>query len=339
MTFNKRRLILTLAVGAAIIWMAAAGAGFLYEEVGRRRDREDLPQVGRSIDIGGRTLNISCSGEGRPAVILESAGGPGYVWTAIQKQIAEFSTACWYDRAGEGWSDPGPYPRTGVNIAGDLHELLLRSELPPPYVLVGYSFGGLIVRIYNGAHPNEVAGMVLVDSAYEDEPQRAPKFYLASSAPRYLWHPLHGLAQMSARFGLLRLTQPTSAHSNQSRLTVQQTVQALRRQPKAMATEITTGIVVPESYQQARAAARVGNIPLVVLTAGKPQPWHDAEMDRQAAAYQQIWIREMQAKLVNLSTRGRQIVLEKSDHGILTEAPEAVVAAVKEVVREANSEK
>src|SRR6266481_3807571 len=106
--------------------------------------------LGRSVDIGGRSLNIFCTGAGTPPVILESAGGPGYFWTDIQPQIAKFTTACWYDRAGEGWSDPGPFPRTSASIAADLHELLKRAGVPPPYLLVGASVGGLNSRVYHG---------------------------------------------------------------------------------------------------------------------------------------------------------------------------------------------
>ena len=108
-----------------------------------------------------------------------------------------------YDRAGEGWSDPGPFPRTSAAIANDLHEFLKRTGVAPPYVLAGASFGGLNSRVYHGLFPHDVAGMVLSDSAHEDEPRRAPKFYLARTAPRYLWYPLHVALQTAARLGLL----------------------------------------------------------------------------------------------------------------------------------------
>jgi pimeloyl-ACP methyl ester carboxylesterase len=186
-------------------------AGVVYEQLGERRDKKLFsPQIGRSVDIGGRTLNIHCAGEGSPTVILEAPGnGPGYVWAPIQAEIAKFTQVCWYDRAGEGWSDPGPFPQTSAAIAKDLHELLPRAGVPTPCVLVGFSSGGLNVRVYNGLYPNEVAGMVLVDSAHEDEPKRAPKFYLGHNPPRYLWYPLHLKFQTTRHIGLLRLIQPS----------------------------------------------------------------------------------------------------------------------------------
>jgi len=318
------------ALVLAVIAIVALAAGRIYEVRGEKRDRELLPQIGRSIDIGGRSLNIFCAGEGVPPLIFESAGGPGYFWTHIQPEIAKLTTACWYDRAGEGWSDPGPYPRTSVAIATDLHTLLQRAQIPGPYVLVGWSFGGLNVRAYNGLYPQDVAGMVLVDSAHEDEPVRAPKFFLARTAPRYLRYPAYLLLKFFEWFGIVRIAQPRPPQRVSSR---QQMVRALRLQPKSIVNDISTGLQVPESYRQAHELGRKTNVPLIVLTAGKPQPWGDPQMARQAAAYQQVWVHEIQPQLVQLSSRGQQIIVENSDHGIPDNAPDVVISAVQEIVR------
>jgi len=114
-------------------------AGFTYEQVGRARDASQLPtRVGQAVDIGGRTLNIYCSGQGTPTVILETGGNsPGYSLLVQQSKIAAFTRACWYDRAGVGWSDPPWSPRTSASIASDLHEALQRAGVLPPYVMAG----------------------------------------------------------------------------------------------------------------------------------------------------------------------------------------------------------
>jgi pimeloyl-ACP methyl ester carboxylesterase len=155
----KRALRRILKV-AGVTLLTAVTAGIIYEEVGRRRDRKRLPQIGQSVDIGGRSMNIYCSGEGSPVVIFDPPGAevPGYHWSHIQPEVAKFTRACWYDRAGTGWSDPGPYPRTSEEMAKDLHELLKRAGVPAPYVLVGASSGGLNARVYNGRFTKEVAG-------------------------------------------------------------------------------------------------------------------------------------------------------------------------------------
>ena len=329
--------IILKSTGTALVGVIVAG--IIYEQVGRWQDRKRLPQIGRSVDIGGRTLNIYCSGEGGPPVILESPGaGPGYGWAHLQPEVAKFTETCWYDRAGVGWSDPGPFPRTSAAIAKDLHELLQRGGIAAPYVLVGSSFGGLNVRVYNGLYPNEVAGMVLVDSAHEDEPKLAPKFALGHTAPRYLWYPLHLMFQTAANIGLLRVTQPSQTNGqNPSEQSSDQIVAALCRQPKSVANDASTGVVMPESLAQARAAAGLGDRPLIVLTAGKAPSFGDPEMDRQAAAYQQVWIHQMQAQLAQLSTRGRQIVVKGSDHGNIEQ--DVVISAIREVVSEIREER
>jgi pimeloyl-ACP methyl ester carboxylesterase len=313
--------------------LVAATAGSLCERIEEHRDRQRLPQVGRSVDIGGRTLNIFCSGEGSPAVILDSgAGEPGYAWSRIQPEIATLTRACWFDRAGYGWSDPGPFPRTSAAMSRDLHELLHRAGIPAPYVLVGHSLGGLNARVYAGMYPADVAGVVLVDAAHEDEPRRAPRFMLGRTAPRFLWHPIWIAAQTARVVGLLRLVTPrVTLPADPRQRTRDQVVRALRQQPKTLATVADAS--APESYAQAEAAGGLGDRPLVVLTRGKvSMPPSPTETDRQYAAYEQVWMHEIQPKLARLSTRGRQVIVERSGHRIPDEAPEEVVAAVREVV-------
>jgi len=322
--------------GVALFIAAALAYGIIYEHLGRKQDQRRLPQIGRSVDIGGRSLNILCSGTDEPAVIFESASGIGLEWQPVQTEVAKFTEACWYDRAGMGWSDPGPFPRDSATIARDLHELLNRAGVRPPYVLAGFPFGGLPLREYVGLYSDEVAGMVLVDSAQEGEPLRAPKFYLGHTAPRILWRPLDLGLRTAASLGLVRLTKSSPPRSKNLReMSRAEIIAALRQQSKSFVASTSTGIVEPESYAQAASARDLGNRPLIVLTAGQVPDFHDPELNRQAAAYQQVWIHEMQAKLARLSTRGRQIVVENSGHDIASQAPHVVIAAIHDVVTQA----
>src|SRR5579872_6552809 len=141
----------TLLIVSAVVIVIALVSGLSYEQAHRFEDRERFPQIGRSVDIGGRSLNLYCSGQGQPTVIFQSGSSwpfsnprqmwedgalrPGYSWVAIQRETAKFTRACWYDRAGSGWSDLGPYPRTSEAQARDLHALLQAARVPPPYVL------------------------------------------------------------------------------------------------------------------------------------------------------------------------------------------------------------
>ena len=332
----SRRIRIVLKLLALLIATALV-AGIVYEQLGRRRDRARFPQIGRSVDIGGRTLNIFCSGAGAPPVIFESGGpGPGLEWAAFQPEVAKFTQACWYDRAGEGWSDSGPFPRTSVEIAGDLHQLLKRAGVLAPYVFAGASFGGLNSRVYGGLYPKEVAGMVLIDSAHEDELRRAPKFYLGRTAPRFLWHPLQLAFEGAAFAGLVRLTQsPAAQGKDPAQMTREEIIVALRQQPKSFVGNVSAGIVLPESFAEASSVTRLGDFPLVVLTAGEPLDFGDAELNKEAAAYQQVWIHEIQPKLVALSTHGRQIVVPNANHGSIPQ--ELIVSSIREVVMEART--
>ncbi len=327
-----RRTTSIVLKSLALLIATALVAGIVYEQLGRRRDRARFPQIGRSVDIGGRTLNIFCSGTGAPPVIFESGGpGPGLEWEAFQPEVAKFTQACWYDRAGEGWSDFGPFPRTSVAISRDLHALLKNAGVPPPYVFAGASFGGLNSRVYGGLYPNEVAGMVLIDSAHEDELTRAPKFFLGHTAPRYLWHPLELAFEAAGFVGLLRLTQssPTPG-KDPAQMTQDEIIKALRQRPKSIVGNTSAGIVLPESYAEASYVTKIGDFPLIVLTASQSFDFGDAELNREAATYQRVWIHEIQPKLVGLSTHGRQIVVPNANHGSIPQ--ELIISSIHEVV-------
>ena len=124
---------------------------------------------GEMVDIGGFRLHALVCGQGTPAVILEPAlGGFALQYAPIQSAVSAFTRVLAYDRAGQGWSDISPSPRTPANLASELKALLGRLDIQPPFILAGHSFGGLLVRIYAGLHPDEVAGVVLIDASHED---------------------------------------------------------------------------------------------------------------------------------------------------------------------------
>jgi pimeloyl-ACP methyl ester carboxylesterase len=125
------------------------------------------------LDVGGRRLYLRCAGDGGPIVIMEAGlASPSTDWDKVTPGISRLARVCVYDRAGVGKSDPAPRPRDGRQVVDDLHSLLAKSSERPPYVLVGHSFGGLFAVMYAGSYPEEVAGMVLVDSSHEDQTRR-----------------------------------------------------------------------------------------------------------------------------------------------------------------------
>jgi pimeloyl-ACP methyl ester carboxylesterase len=305
-------------------------SGFIYEQIGRAQDARSLgPRMGRAVDIGGRSLNIYCSGLGSPTVIFESNFGmPGYSWLPIQRQIANFTRACWYDRAGYGWSDPGPFPNHSDSIARDLHRLLLNAHVPPPYVLVAHALGSFDVRVFRGYYPTEVAGMVLVDPTSEDLTIHI------HNHNEFFRRPVLLLRKMMGTFGFIRLTRP-HAGSPIGGFTQQQwqTLTILRWQTKEL---VANGKEPPMWIcgEQARAAGAFGSIPVIVLSAGIQDQEEDPKLDHNHALKL-----ELQRKIAELSVRGVQRIVGDSGHWIPFEAPRAVIEATEQVVTEVRSER
>jgi pimeloyl-ACP methyl ester carboxylesterase len=336
---SLRSRVQRFAKRAAVVMAIAVCAGVVYEQVGEWQERRRFPQIGTSVDIGGRSLNIFCSGEGSPPVIFETgAGGIGYSWTVVQQAVAKVTRACWYDRAGYAWSDPGPYPRDSIAVARDLHQLLHNARVPAPYVLVGHSIGGFHVRVFHHLYPDETAAVVLADSSYEHEIYPDDDTHGGQSLPEAMNRFNAMLAQGLYRVGFLRLLAPWAKPAEK---------------PRGLAYEQWVGIhayearVFAEAAKELRAhdtpeviaSGNLGDIPLLVLTAGLPaSPGTSPLETRRALRRQQIWI-GFQAELAKLSSRGRQVVVEDARHGMYLDDPEAVSGGVKQIVEEVRAQR
>lgn len=313
---------------AVLLLAFLAVTGAVFEQVERKRDRVRFPQVGRSVDIGGRSLNLFCSGEGSPAAIFESdALTPGYSWTFIQRQVAGFTHACWYDRAGYGWSDSAPAPHTSRESARDLHSLLHAAGVPPPYILVGAGFGAFNVRVFRALYRDEVAGMVLSNAAHEDELVRFPEEQgNAGKVPLHLGFPPDLLLRAVSSVGLMRLT----VHGNGRNFTAQgftpaeqATLTGLQSQPKVRAAFLAEQ-GFSSGPDEVRAAGNLDGLPLIVLASDTP-PENARQISRNEAK------RQMQQQLAKLSTRGRLVLVKDNEGAIQFEVPGAIVQAVRDV--------
>src|SRR3954451_15791966 len=166
-----RRVLRGIGKGlAALVGLIAilALAGASYEAIAATGDARHYPPAGQLVDVGGFRLHIDCVGTGSPTVVLDAGlGGSSLDWSLVQSELGRSTRVCAYDRAGMGWSDPGPQPRTPGQIARELHTLLTNAGIAGPYVLVGHSLAGKNVRLFALQHPDQVAGMVLVDARSE----------------------------------------------------------------------------------------------------------------------------------------------------------------------------
>jgi pimeloyl-ACP methyl ester carboxylesterase len=295
---------------------------------------------GDLVDIGGRRLHLQTAGQGGPTVVLEAAIWDFHLtWTLVAPSVAEFARVVTYDRAGLGWSDPAPGPRTAEAMLADLRALLRAANVPPPYVLVGQSFSGLLARLYAYRYPDEVAGLVLVDSAHEDQYQRFPEPIRAAFEPLRAAQ-LHGLRQLR---DLVAAQGPSGApplHAIPARLDPA-TAEMYRVMAVANATRLDAMIAELESLEtsqeQVRAAraAGLGELPLAVISHGQPQPVPGMPNDVNLA-YEAAW-QTMQAELAALSPNGRRTVARDSGHMIHHDQPELVAAAIRGVVAQART--
>ena len=199
----------------AMLALASIGGG--YETVREAADAKAYPMPGQLIDVGGHRLHLNCTGSGSPTVVLEPGGGAmSSTLGWIAPAVARDTRVCVYDRAGRGWSEPADTPQDGAQIATDLHTLLQRGHVPGPYVLAGHSFGGLYVLTFAARYPDEVAGMVLVDSTAPASAATPAARRPATRAPTTSWAVSPHWSRASARLGLGRLfgqlaTQPAAA--------------------------------------------------------------------------------------------------------------------------------
>lgn len=306
------RLVTRWTAAAVTLVLIAAAT---YEHAGAWRDGQVLRQVGRSVDIGGRTLNIHCAGQGSPTVVFVSGRiAPGYVWTPTQRGVAAFTRACWYDRADLGWSDSGPDPAWGDRAAQDLHLLVQHAGLDRPLVLVGHSFGGYIIRLYQHAFPGEVSGMVFVDAAMEDAGRiRGMPHRERPSMPRSM---IRALSVVFGRLGMMRMLATAPGPPLEGWSAEEWDILArLRRHRKLALADAQVGPEIATA-DLVRAARGLENMPLIVLTQGRGLGgWTD-----------------LQRQLAGRSRRGRHVLVPDSGHGMPMEAPGAIVDAVREIV-------
>ncbi|MCB1109450.1 MAG: alpha/beta hydrolase, partial [Chlamydiia bacterium] len=144
--------------------------GLVYQWIGTKVDQRRYPPLGEMVDIGGYALHLNCQGKQAPTVILDAGMGLNSLdWSLVQPKIAEFARVCSFDRAGYGWSDASPLVRTSQSIVEELHQALIRADIPPPYILVGHSFGGANMQLFASYYPEKVFGIVLVDSSSEGQ--------------------------------------------------------------------------------------------------------------------------------------------------------------------------
>lgn len=328
-------LLILLAACAIVI-----AAGLIYQFLGLRRDARLYPPPGRLVRAGAQRLHVFEMGEGRPAVVLESGISATCVnWRRVQIAISRFTRVLSYDRAGLGWSDPARTPRTAPQIVEELHAMLHEAAIPAPYVLVGHSFGGLVVRLYAARYSAEVAALVLVD------PLRPHEWYPITAEQKRM---LTGGAVLShwgallARFGVVRFTLSRLASGSRSLpraigratssgaglATMERIIGEVRKMPQELWPAIMSHWCHPKSF--ASMGHHLALLPQSVDCIIGGEPLHGIPVTMIVGAESKTkWQPEELPRMADDLT---VITAEHSGHWVQLDEPDLVVDAVRDLV-------
>ncbi len=294
---------------------------------------EAQAQNGRMVDVGGHRLHIHCLGQGTPTVVIDGGAGTWSIhYSRIQSALVATAKVCTYDRAGLGASDAGPRPRTSNQMAEELHQLLHEAGITPPVVLVGHSLGGYNVRIYQAKYPEEVAALVLLEGAHEEQWERLPQEVrqLVAASPPYI----RARAEQ-ARQNQLKLPDVQADVS-----TVLPPEVRLEHQGAWLTAKPYDGLAdeveaVFESAGQVPKMRSLGDLPLIVLSARNSYAAFEGTGIPTADA-NRVWL-ELQNELASLSRRSTHLFSER-DHNLHVSDPEAAVAAIRRAVDEVRAQ-
>jgi len=294
--------------------------GALYQLATTRKLERENPAPGQLIDIGGHRLHLHRQGSGSPTVIIDAGlSGASYDWEPVAARIAAFTTVCTYDRAGYGWSDPGPRPRTSQRAMAELHALLQAAKINPPYILVAHSWAGLNARLYASQYADELVALVLVDALNTDLLPADPHLFKPSA--------LFGFLDATAWCGSTWLAMPNfvlEPSDDPRALKLRQNMLARRQSAHAIYDELAG----QANWLDVRSALKpLGSLPVTVIS----RRIQENTSTNAAPLNDQNWLRGQRA-LPGISTRSTFITASTYFHDIQFHEPQTIIDAVRHTV-------
>jgi len=305
----------------------------------KRELANKYPPPGQMVDVGGYRLHINCQGgvnKNTLTVVMEAAEF-SLSWASVQSEVAQFTRVCTYDRAGLGWSEASPHPRTAVNIVDELHTLLEQAGEQPPYILVGHSKGGMYVRLFAHTYPDEVAEMVLVDSSHEGQELRFPETISELNRKGRV----HTITLLNIVRPLNSIGLVTPIIKSNSEMLLGSLPESVREMGLAVALRDTffkTVVDETESLENTFAELRdakittLGEMPLIVLTAIDQFDALEGQVTEEDVEELKRVVSELQTELSELSPNGKLVLVEGSGHFIQVDQPQVVIDAIHEAV-------
>lgn len=321
---------------AATVTASLAGTSALYQAVREHQDRRRFPPPGRLVEVNGRRLHLWCEGTGSPTVVVIPALGSSSIeWVAVQRELVPDTRVCLYDRGGLGWSDHVPGRRDLGTLADELHALLAGADVPPPYVLVGHSIGGLIARLVATRHQDQVAGLVLVDSSHEEQFERLAsmmgrRWAMERRALRLRFRWL-GVARARVDLGVDTSYRTHAEYESPPDHVDSNIALALTsRKRREVVGELMGWRTGSQQVQAER--RHLGDLPVTVISrTGEPGVPADAPYGQPGAEAEEVIWRELQTEMTGLSSRGHHVISEKAGHNVHLDAPALVVAEVRRI--------
>jgi len=328
------KLLLKIFLILFVLIIIASILGYIYQHNADISDNEKYPARGKLVKTSLGETHINTQGTGDLTVVFESGQGDcSLEWFKIQPEIAKFARVCSYDRPGLGWSSPSTKIINSQEIAENLFQTLKAANTTGPYILAGHSVGGIYIRKFVQLYPNEVAGLLFIDSSHENQKYRLPE---KMSEENESMKSFASFFKLLVPFGIPRVLDLADKMQGDyfdeeirpaamSRLYQTHFFDALYNEIES--TELSISQVAPPDS--------LGDLPLIVLSQGGNNPGLPQEEFEQL---KNIW-NELQLDLLSLSSNNRHIIAENSGHYIQNDQPEIIIDAISQLIEMVKNKK
>ena len=320
------RQITKILIGLIILLLSIILIGFAYEHICRYRLSERYHPEGSFANIGNHKLHYLKKGCGGPTVIFESGLDPGghLPWFKIQDEISKYTTTISYDRAGVLWSERGNNPKTGYAMSKELNDLLIKSDCPKPYIVVGHSLAGLFLRSFIKDHKSDISGIVFVDVSHPEQNIRRPKNLESLSKFQSSY-----LIRFASTTGLLRLFYNNTYPNTSTEDSINLIVHTLFY--KGVSTFIEEQNSLHNLLEESKPRYTFDSIPLRIITGTSINKYLEIKDQKLRTEFMDFKF-SLQKDLLKESKNSLLINASKSGHYIQLEQPEIVINTIKELL-------